>query len=152
MMKNSSDQQTEILPWYRRSDYRGKMPESHKRFLDQIRMQGAHPAATYADLPEEAQRYVTSLELEIYNTKQQSLALGCMFSCACGLYFLYQWYRTADVSNLFLGLTFAAVPWVYYRIRSKKNWNEFWPDGDPNRKTNEAMQMEWDIHALPSQR
>ena len=145
-MKSSSDQQTEILPWYRRPGYRRKMPENHKRLLDQIRMEGAHPAATYADLPEETQRYITRLELKIYNAKQQSLVLGSSLLCAIGLYFLYQWYRAGDLFNLFGGIIFGIVPWIYYRIRSRKNWNDFWPIDDANRPSNEAMQEEWDIH------
>ena len=149
-MKSSGDQQ--VLPWYRRPNYRGKMPENHKRILDQIRMQGPHPAATYADLPEEAQRYVTRLGLEIYDAKQKNLALGSMFSCVVGVYLLYQWYKVGDLSSLILGLIFAIVPWIYYPIRSKKNWNEFWPGDDPNRTTNEAMQEEWDIHYEPEGR
>lgn len=148
-MRGKIETRQEPLPWYRKPSYRGKMPESHKRVLDRIRMKGPHPATTYSELPEEAQRYVTSLELEIYDAKQQFLFLGSLLFCVIGVILLYQWYKAGDPFNMLIGLIFAVVPWFYYRVQSKKNWNEFWPDGDSNRRTNEAMQMEWDIHYQP---
>jgi hypothetical protein len=124
------------------------MSENHKRLLDQIRMRGDHPAATYADLPEEAQGYVNRLELEIYDSKQQRLAQSSLFLCAVGIYLLYQWYKSDDMSYLVFGLILSIAPWIYYRFRWKQNADEFIPKANPTRSADEAMQEEWDINYL----
>jgi hypothetical protein len=63
----------ERLPWYRAKNYKGKMSEKQKCSLDAVRLQNKHPAATYADLRPEVQNYISSLEIEVYDAKQQEL-------------------------------------------------------------------------------
>jgi hypothetical protein len=54
-------------------------------------MQEKHPAGDYDSLPEEVQRYISSLEIEVYDNKQQTLALSTLFVSGVGGYFLIRY-------------------------------------------------------------
>jgi hypothetical protein len=83
--------QREHLPWYRARNYKGNLTEIEKRQLDSFRMQEKHPAGDYDSLPEEVQRYISSLEIEVYDNKQQTLALSTLFVSGVGGYFLIRY-------------------------------------------------------------
>jgi hypothetical protein len=64
----------EWLPWYRRKGYKGNLTEEEKRILDSFRMKEPHPAARYWQLPEEVQSYISRLQIELYDKKQDGAA------------------------------------------------------------------------------
>ena len=64
----------EWLPWYRAHDYTGNLTEKEKRLLDAFRAQPTHPSANFEQLPEEVQRYVNRIEMELYDQKQEAAA------------------------------------------------------------------------------
>jgi hypothetical protein len=87
-----SGKSTESLPWYRKKGFKGDLTENEKRQLDSFRMRENHPAASYDSLPEEVQYYISKLEIEGYDCKQQSLAASCLFVSGVGAFFLIRYY------------------------------------------------------------
>jgi hypothetical protein len=148
--ENSERNQT--LPWYRKKGYRGKMSEKEKRLLDRWRMQERHPAVAYDELPLEVQGYLSRLEGEVYDNKQATLVFGVLALSVIGAYQLYQWYKVGEPSSLVFGLAMSFVPWIYYRIKWKKNSADFLPIDNPTRSADEAMQEEWDLNHLSEMR
>ena len=65
----------EGLPWCRQPSYLGKMSEAQKRILNSLRMKPTHPAATTNDLPEEVVSYINRIECDVYNLRQETLAI-----------------------------------------------------------------------------
>jgi hypothetical protein len=76
--------QQEWVPWYRARNYKGNLTEAEKRQLDAFRTQPKHPAATFDDLPEEAQGYLSGIRLELYDKKQDGAASRAFVMSAIG--------------------------------------------------------------------
>ena len=116
----------ERVPWYREKKYKGNMTEKEKRQLDSFRMQERHPADH--DLPEEVERYISNLEMEVYDNKQQALALCVLLSTGIAGYFLVRYllgYEEASPLNYSVVIAFIVFPWIYYKWRFNKNAEEF---------------------------
>ena len=79
----------ESLPWYRARNYKGNLTEAEKRQLDAFRMQPKHPAANYHNLPDEVQRYIIRIEMELYDKKQDGTAGRALTGSAVGAALLY---------------------------------------------------------------
>ena len=116
---------TERLPWYRERNFKGNLTENEKRQLNSFRMRESHPAATNGSLPEEVQRYISSLEMEVYDRKQGSLSRG--LSC-CERYWrffprpVYSWLSRRFILGVHLGSLFAriAVDLLPYPMEEKR--------------------------------
>ena len=54
------------------------------RQLDAFRTQPKHPAATFDDLPEEVQTYLSGIQLELYDKKQEAAANRALIYSAIG--------------------------------------------------------------------
>jgi hypothetical protein len=82
----------EPLPWYRARNYNGNLTEAEKRELDSFRHResegGEHPSASYGDLPEEVQSYLSKIEIEYYDLIQQTLVGRCLLLSGVGLFLL----------------------------------------------------------------
>jgi hypothetical protein len=137
------------VPWYRAPGYNGDLTEAEKRQLDAFRSQPRHPAATSEDLPEEVQKYLGALELELYDAKQaaaatQALILSGIGAALLGLHYVNCLPVTAvaypfDVLLLLL-------PWLFYHRRWKRTADEFLssPESDSPNPTDEALRAEWE--------
>lgn len=147
----------EVLPWYRARGYKGKMTEAEKRELDAFRMLPKHPAAHRWDLPQEVQNYITKLELEIYDQKQDRLAGRTIAAVVIGVVIVGVSYFGRPEPTVFTyigGVAFIIVPWFVYRYFWKKNADEFMPldDDNPGRQTDEGIIREWELEYLGNQR
>src|SRR5258706_9620392 len=145
----------ERLPWYRSRNYKGDLTESVKRELDTFRSQEKHPAVRYKDLPEEAQHYISRLELEVYDDKQQRLAGSCLLVSAIGLgsiILMYLGYHEATAWKYLGGLILLILPWPIYVREWRKNAENFLPRDAPNLPTDEALRVEWEIEYLARRR
>src|SRR5215213_9302385 len=74
----------EWLPWYRAPNYDGDLTEAEKRELDAFRMQPKHPAARIYELPGEVQSYISKIEIELYDQKQERAAGRALVLSASG--------------------------------------------------------------------
>jgi hypothetical protein len=143
---------TEWLPWYRARNYKGNLTEAEKRQLDAFRTQPKHPAATYDDLPEEAQRYLSNIQLELYDRKQDGLAGQAFLYSAIGGGLLLLNYKSCfaapDIwvnSGAVLLVIFA---WVRYWWQWHKNAEEFTPKDAPWRATEEGIRKEFELNYI----
>ena len=119
---------TERLPWYRERNFKGNLTENEKRQLNSFRMRESHPAATNGSLPEEVQRYISSLEMEVYDRKQGSLVGGCLVVSVIGAFFLVRYivgYQEGSFWAYTWALCLLVLPWIYYPIQWRKNADEF---------------------------
>lgn len=134
----------EFLPWYRRPDYRGVMSEPDKRHLDAIRDHEPHPAVTYDQLPEEAKSYISELELEAYDAKQESLVGRVALLSATGallidanfthlVSFTNPWAATVAFPLL-------VAPWLYYVWKWRRNADAF-----TTTLTDEGLREAWEL-------
>ena len=106
----------EFVPWYRREDYRGILKENHKRKLDAIRYQDKHPATEFYTLPEDVQRYIEELELNIYQTKTRLHNLETIVGGGIGGYLLYAAWTGERAYSLFYGiLGVGLIVWTVIR-------------------------------------
>lgn len=140
----------EWLPWYRRKGYKGNLTEEEKRILDSLRMKEPHPAARYEQLPDEAQRYINRLEVELYDKKQESAAGKAFLLTGVAVFPIWFGYKGyGDSSPLFsylLGSVLLIVAWVGYRWEWKKNADEFMPkEEDTPNTTDEELRYEWEL-------
>ncbi len=145
------NKELEVLPWYRRSSYKGNLTEAQKRKLDAFRMGATHPAATFDDLPGEVQSYISRLEIELYDKKQDTLAGRTIGVSAVGLGWLcisYFGFPVPTIWTYFFGAVLLAVPWAIYPIEWNRNANEFLPrrvGPDALSATNENIRTEWEL-------
>jgi hypothetical protein len=72
------------VPWYRERKYKGNLTEAEKRQLDAFRTQPKHAAASSDDLPEEVQSYLSGIEMELYDKKQEGVAARAFLYSAIG--------------------------------------------------------------------
>ena len=133
---------SERLPWYRAPDYSGNLTEAEKRELDAFRMQVRHPAARYGDLPEEVKMYISGLQIEAYDLKQERAAgRAFTFSLAGAalLYINHFGFGTRDlIWPYVVGLALMIVPWIVYRFEWQKNADAF-------DFGSEGILMEWEL-------
>lgn len=136
------------VPWYRRKDYKGNLSEEEKRALDSFRFEERHPATSYEDLPEDVQKYISRIELELYDKKQE-IAAGKAFTltgiAAFLIYLIYidNAYYSPVAYVFSAAIVFFA--WLNYRREWNKNANELFPkeDGAPSH-IDEGIQSEWE--------
>ncbi|MGH0214408.1 hypothetical protein NKY66_10890 [Sinorhizobium meliloti] len=148
-------QNTEWLPWYRVPGFKGKVSEAEKRQLDAFRMQERHPAASYQDLPEEVQSYISRLELENYDFKQEKAVNGPMLASLIGAvilgvsYFGVHIQPTGSIWPYAFGLLLLIAPWFVYRREWQRNADELFPrrHGGPN-LSDENIRKEWELDYL----
>ena len=145
----------EFLPWYRRPDYRGKMSEADKRRLDAIRDQEPHPAVTYDQLPEEAKNYISELEVEAYDAKQQSLVGGVALLSVIGALLIdANFTHLVSLTNPLVAATafpMLVAPWFYYVWKWRRNADAFTPtleEGMPD-PTDERLKTAWELTTSP---
>jgi len=96
-MFGRKNEKQESLPWYREPNYKGDLTEDEKRELDSLRYradrQGVkHPAATYDDLPDEVQSYISRLQIELYDNIQAN-SFGRSFGERTRGVFAFQLFR-----------------------------------------------------------
>jgi hypothetical protein len=142
----------EWVPWYRERSYKGNLSEAEKRQLDAFRTQPKHPAATFDDLPEEVQSYLSGIQLELYDKKQESVADRAFFfsAIAGGLLFLNykSCFPTPDVWTNAGAVLLLLFAWFQYWRQWGKNAEEFTPAGATWRPTEEGIRREWELNYL----
>jgi len=116
----------EPLPWYRARGYKGDLTEVEKRELDSFRHRetegGAHPSASYGDLPEEVQSYLSRIEIERYDLIQEMLIGRCFLLSGIGLFLLlnhFDWIapKYDSTEMLLSAVLLLLAPWLYYPIK-----------------------------------
>jgi hypothetical protein len=139
----------EHLPWYRMKSYDGNLTEAQKRHLDQIRMRDRHPAASFSDLPEEVQSYVSGLEMTIYDAKQEKAVAKAFIFSAMGAALIYSGFKgTAYLPwpSIIFGFVVLVGAWPLYGREWKKNAEEFLPkDDSAPTHTDELLRREWEL-------
>jgi hypothetical protein len=144
--------QKERLPWYRRRGYKGNLTEDEKRELDLFRLrekrdEERHPAATFEDIPEEVQSYISKIEIELYDAIQERLAARCFVITAIGGFYLATYLgwisRKYDELDAFLGVFLLIAPWIYYVWKWKRNADEFRDEWG-----NEGIRTEWELEHM----
>lgn len=148
-------QNNKNVPWYRQPDYKGNIKESHKRKLDAFREQVNHPSTRYDDIPEDVQRYISSLEIQLYDYKQQKAfngAAAVSFAGICILALLYFGFNnSSDTWRYYLAATLVFIPWFVYGSKSKKISQEFFSSNDISlSNTEEKIREEWELNHLSS--
>lgn len=137
------------IPWYRRKDYSGGLTESDKLVLDTIRQRDQHPAASYEDLPDEVQRYINRLELELYDEKQGSEALKAISLTGVAAMLIYTGYTDTAYSESFsyiFGVVIFISAWLQYRVNWKKNSQKFIAEErDAPSLSDRGIQYEWEL-------
>lgn len=137
------------VPWYRRKDYDGSLSEEEKRLLDSFRMKDKHPAECREDIPDEILNYISGVEFELYDLKQDSAAgtaIAISVFSAFLIYFAYTGQAYSTVGAYLFGVFLFVAAWVRYRWVWNKNAEEFHPKsvGAPNR-TDEGIRKEWEL-------
>jgi hypothetical protein len=147
-----SKRKAEWLPWYRARNYKGNLTEDEKRHLDAFRMQPKHPAAAFDDLPEEVQSYISRLELDLYDKKQDGAVAQAFVVSAIGAGMLLLNYKTCFASPTIWtnlgGILLLISPWFVYRYRWHKNAEKFTPRDAPGRPTEEGIRLEWELNYI----
>ncbi len=147
--------QAERLPWYRARNYKGDLTENEKRQLDAFRSREKHPAADYDSLPEEVQRYINGLELELYDKKQEALVPPTLIVSGIGGFFLCRYilgYEEGSLFNYFWSVSALILPWIYYAKKWRANADEFLPRDAPTSPGDEAIRMEWELDYIHRKR
>ena len=151
--------QKERLPWYRKPGYKGNLTEGEKRELDSFRFRERendekHPAATFDDIPEEVQSYISKIEIALYDAIQERLVGRCFLVSGLGALFLanyFGWISLThgehDAFELGSGIFFLVAPWVYYYFKWKKNADEFFSEWG-----SEGIRAEWELDHIVSKR
>ena len=142
----------EPLPWYRARNYKGNLTENEKRELDSFRHResegGEHPSASYGDLPEEVQSYLSKIEIEHYDLIQETLVGRCFLLSGVGLLLLlnhFGWIPKYDSTELFLaGVFLLLAAWVYYPIKWRKNADRF--------SEHDGIRTEWELNYIVSKK
>ena len=142
------------VPWYRARNYKGALTEAEKRQLDAFRARPTHPATEGLDLPEAVQSYITRIEGELYDAKQDKLAGLALGVSIIGAVLL--------VLNFTAGVVFVPTVWSYlgaavmfvaplivYGYLWKKNADEFNPtDEDVPNLSYEGIIKEWELEYI----
>jgi hypothetical protein len=148
---------SERVAWYRAPGYKGDLTEAEKRQLDAFRSERKHPAATTDELPEEVQRYIGRIELELYDAKQaaagQALVLSGVGAALLG--FHYIGCLSGTPLTYAFDVLLLLVPWLFYRRRWKMTADEFLPpplDSDALNPADEALRAEWELEFITRSR
>jgi len=144
----------EWLPWYRARNYKGNMTEAEKRQLDAFRAQPKHPAMRMEDLPDEVKNYISKIELELYDSKQDHAVGQALFVSLIGAALLALHYTdrlTATPWSYIFDVLLLVSPWFFYRYQWRKNAEEFIPSRKdfPN-PIDEAIRTEWELEYIVS--
>lgn len=141
------------VPWYRAPSYKGDLTEAEKSQLDAFRSERKHPAATNDELPEEVQRYIGRIELELYDAKQDAaaglaLVLSGVGATLLGLHYVGCLSGT-PVTYAF-DILLLLLPWLFYRRRWRRTADEFLPslESDAPNPTDEALRTEWELEYI----
>ena len=133
---------SERPPWYRATDYKGNLTEAEKRQLDGFRALPRHPAFEYGDLPEHIEMYISGLEIEAYDLKQERLLGRALFFSIIGAVVLYANHfginRRDSILDYVFGAALLIVPWIAYPVRWRKNADVFAP-------ASEGILKEWEL-------
>jgi hypothetical protein len=139
----------EWVPWYRARNYKGNLTEAEKRQLDAFRIQAKHPAATFDDLTEEVQSYLSGIQLELYDKNQAGVAARAFLYSAIGAGMLFLNYKSCFAAPTIwwnLGAVLLLIcPWFVYRYQWHKNAEESTPKDAPWRATEEGIRKEWEL-------
>ncbi|MBG0797162.1 hypothetical protein IYX23_05605 [Methylocystis sp. L43] len=154
MRKRNSQQ--EWLPWYRARGFKGSVSEAEKRHLDAYRSQPKHPAATYADLPEEAQSYISGMIVELLDKKREALFGWSLFwTTLAGALLLADYHRcrAATIWEYMFLAGIIVMAWVRYWFEDRKIVEEFFPSGiSAPTCADEALRREWELQYLVENR
>lgn len=142
----------EWVPWYRAKDYKGTLTEAQKRQLDAFRSLPKHPATMADDLPDDVRAYVSGLEFQVYDLKQDAAAEKALFFSFVGAALLFLHYNgriEATVWAYGFDALLIVVPWVVYNREWKKNAAAFRPrDPSVPNPTDEGIRQEWELEYL----
>jgi hypothetical protein len=149
----------EWVPWYRVPGFKGKVSEADKSRLDAFRTEERHPAASYQDLPDEVQSYISRLEVENYDYKQGRAANGPLVGTVLGGVILAINYFGVHISPsesiwpYAFGLFILIAPWIVYRKEWQRNADELFPtqQGEPS-QSDENIRKEWELDFLARNR
>ena len=139
----------EPLPWYRVRNYKGNLTEAEKRELDSLRHResegGERHSASYDDLPEEVQSYISKIEIERYDLIQETLVGRCFLLSGIGLVFLLNYFgwisSKYDSTEVFLaGVFLLLAPLIYYPIKWRKNADQF--------SEHDGIRTEWELNYI----
>jgi hypothetical protein len=134
---------SERLPWYRAPDYDGNLTEAEKRELDAYRSKPRHPAFEYEPLPEHVQMYISGLEIEAYDAKQERpvvRAIICSLAGAALLYANHYGFTPRDsILDYAFGIALVLVPWIAYRFEWQKNADAF------DAGSSEGILKQWEL-------
>lgn len=138
------------VPWYRAANYRGNLTEDQKALLDGFRKLERHPAASRSSLPDEVQRYINILEMEVYDAKQSRLAGQCIVAVVAGVWLLLDLYIDLVTPSVWtyvlIAFLIVGAP-IVYRFQFRRNADAFVPT-DNFDATDEAIRAEWEISYL----
>jgi hypothetical protein len=106
---------------------------------------GEHPSASYDDLPEEVQSYLSKIEIEHYDLIQETLVGRCFLLSGVGLFLLlthFGWIAPKyDSTEVFLaGVFLLFAPWMYYPIKWRKNADRL--------SERDGIRTEWELHYI----
>lgn len=152
-----SQRTTEQLPWYRSPDYDGNLTEDEKLQLDAFRMRDRHPAVLFEDLPDEAQCYISRIELEVYDLKQEKAAGRAIVTSLIGAAWLYVNYfgvqSTESIFPYIGGFALLIIPWFLYSAEWKMNAMAVAPTelNSPS-STDELIRKEWELNYIVSRK
>jgi hypothetical protein len=134
---------SERPPWYRAADYDGNLTEAEKRELDGLRARPRHPAFEFGPLPEHVQMYISGLEIEAYDAKQERPVVRAIIFSLAGAALLYANHYGFTPRNSILdyvfGIAVIVVPWIAYRFEWQKNADAF----DPG--SSEGILKQWEL-------
>jgi hypothetical protein len=102
----------------------------------------------YDTLPGEVKVYIGELTLEIYDTKQERLRVACSVVSGASAFFLARYafgYAEGSLFEYSLSLGMLIFPWIYYRIKWRKNADEYLPPGEAVFPVNEALRKNWEL-------
>lgn len=141
------------LPWYRQHDYKGKMTEANKRKLDTLRDKERYPSTRWHSIPEDVRNYISRLELELYDYKQQEAASRLISFCLLVIALMalnYFGFEASTDSWLYvIGIGLIAFSWFSYSRKWKATADEFLPKtARPISKSEEEIRQEWELEYL----
>jgi hypothetical protein len=144
----------EWLPWYRARNYKGDLTEAEKRQLDAFRTQSEHPAACLEQLPQEVGDYISRMELELYERKEQELGLMYFFVFVGFALPVLNYFDYVDSKWSYVGVALALIGLWHISRYKRKNPDvaDFFNPDAPG--TDEEFRKEWEwryIHAARRQ-
>jgi hypothetical protein len=147
-----SKRKAEWVPWYRARKYKGNLTEAEKRQLDAFRTQPKHPAAAFDDLPEEVQAYLSGIEGELYDKKQEGAASRAFLYSAIGAGLLFLNYKSCFAApDLWVNagaVLLLGFAWFGYWRNWRRNAEEFLPADAPWRATEEGIRKEFELNYI----